>query len=62
MDYLSRLESNNQDFFNWLNMLWSVPDIDPDWDLWISEPTDEELELMDQCAAELLLELESEDE
>lgn len=33
----------------------SAPEVDPDWDLGLTEPSDEELSQMDECAESLLI-------
>lgn len=61
MDYLDRLERNNEDFWEWFDLMWSRPEFpeDVDWDLYVQEPSPAEQAVMDANAELIRLEMES---
>jgi hypothetical protein len=61
-DRLDYLADRHQDFFEWLDILWTIPDEIPDWELFLTEPSDEELRHMEEQAELMLSELRAEDE
>lgn len=59
-DRLDYLADRHADFFEWLDVLWTYPEMPGDWDL--QEPSAEELAQMEEEAESLLAWLENNDE
>lgn len=61
-DWLDYISDKYADFFAWMDLMLDdipEPDIDPDWDVNITEPSDSELRAIDEFADQLLEELEN---
>jgi hypothetical protein len=53
-DRLDYLADRHADFFEWLELLFEAPDVPPDWQEFVSEPSPSELEQMNRTADELV--------
>jgi len=58
-DHLDYLADVHNDFFDWLNVLWNMPEdgMPERWEDFVDEPSVEELREMDRLAEELLKEI-----
>lgn len=59
-DWLDYLSDVHEDLFSWIDLELSEVWIPEDWHLDLCEPSDEELEQMNQAAEEFLWDMENE--
>jgi hypothetical protein len=53
-DRIDYLADRHADFFEWLELLFEAPDVPPDWQEFVQEPSPSELEQMNRTADELV--------
>lgn len=53
-DRLDYLSDRHADFFEWLEVLWNMPELPEDWELFVTEPSPAEIEQMSLAADELV--------